>query len=77
MKLTVWAKRRILYFNNDGLFYVLFYSSYILSKGGAEGGGGKGLEANWGAEEVESGWGHGKENGNGKRQGEGVEVGAK
>ena len=30
MKLTMWAKRRIFYFNNDGLFYVLSYSSYIL-----------------------------------------------
>ena len=28
MKLTVWAKR-IFYFNNDGLFYVLSNSSYI------------------------------------------------
>ena len=26
----MWAKRRIFYFNNDGLFYVLSYSSYML-----------------------------------------------
>ena len=30
MKLTLWAKRRVFYFNNDGLLYVLSYSSYIL-----------------------------------------------
>ena len=30
MKLTVWAKR-VFYFDNDGLLYVLSYSSYTLS----------------------------------------------